>query len=110
MFCDITPCCLPANNPASKYFSAELINLMVSEAQAVGSCLKGMIVGPDALNDIREYSDAEELHEVNGPYLKLGSILGVDITCWDLLGNTGSVIGITDKADKSEFIVGQYYK
>lgn len=94
---------MPAGDPASGYFSKELINRMIIGMKRLGRKLTELWVSPEDLADIREWSDVDVDPQTRNTIFQaagLGSIWGIQLREVDVLGVRGQY-NINDK--DSEF-------
>lgn len=94
---------MPAGDPASGYFSKELINRMIIGMKRLGRKLTELWVSPEDLADIREWSSTDVDDTTRNTIFQaagLGSIWGIQLREVDVLGVRGQY-NINDK--DSEF-------
>jgi len=90
---------MPAGDPASGYFSKELINRMIIGMKRIGRKLGELWVSPEDLADIREWTDTDVDPTTRNTIFQaagLGSIWGIQLREVDVLGVRGQY-NINDK-------------
>lgn len=93
---------LAAGDPASGYFSKELINRMIVAAQRNGQVLEKILVSPEDFADIREWTDADVDSATRSRIFQaagLGKIWDIEIEVTNDLGVRGkyNINGVDSK-------------